>query len=102
MLISPSRVHAVTLANSFPPRKAGLELIASLVAYRHAAEEHFEDFVFILRSIAQVPSLSKALPSSALLNDARLNEEEVVNPEADTDRAPMEQANFLRTGPVFS
>ena len=105
-----SRVRAVTVFDPLPSGQTRLDTIASLVAYsEHVVEEHVEDFVFVLRSVAQVPSPSSSVdlltaphpqpprPSIFLPNELHTDKEQVGNPKVDAKEMHMEPNRLALT-----
>jgi hypothetical protein len=110
-----SRVRVVTVLDSHPSGHTRLEAITSLVAYsEHAVEEHVDDFLSVLRCVAEAPSPSspaqcltvpetqRRLPSTIFLNELYKIEEEVENPEVGAEGVSMEPEELAVSSPCGS
>ncbi|KAG8213155.1 hypothetical protein J3R82DRAFT_11563 [Butyriboletus roseoflavus] len=95
------RIRVVTVFDSLSSRQSRSEAITSLVAYsEHVVEGHVEDFVCILRNVAEAPSPSSPAlitPESQrihrftfLPNELHTVEEEVRNLEVDAGGVHLE------------
>lgn len=97
------RVRGVMVSDSHPSKQTRLEVVNSLVACsEHVVGEHVEDSVSVPPSIAEAPSPSSPtqLPTAPesqrthrsmfLLNELHTIEEEVGNPEVDSEGVHLE------------
>ena len=110
-----SRVRVVAVLDSLPSGHTRLEAITSLVAYsEHAVEEHVDNFLSILRCVAEAPSPSsparlltvpesqRRFSSTFLLNELHKIEEEVENAEVDAEGVRMEPEELAVSSPCGS